>query len=231
MQNILIADDNKQITSVLEEYALKEGFNVTVVHDGEEALKAFKSQHFDVLLLDVMMPLLDGFSVCREIRKTSNVPILMITARGEDYEKIMGLEIGADDYIVKPFSPGEVFARVKAVLRRIGSQEKSIQVFTFDNLVVNLDDYTVTVAGENVLLTKKELEILWTLANSMGHVFSREALLNALWGYDYYGDSRTVDSHIKRLRAKLDRLEHPAWGIKTIWGVGYRFEVKDDDKK
>lgn len=231
MQNILIADDNKQITSVLEEYALKEGFNVTVVHDGEEALKAFKSQDFDVLLLDVMMPLLDGFSVCREIRKTSNVPILMITARGEDYEKIMGLEIGADDYIVKPFSPGEVFARVKAVLRRIGSQEKSIQVFTFDNLVVNLDDYTVTVAGENVLLTKKELEILWTLANSMGHVFSREALLNALWGYDYYGDSRTVDSHIKRLRAKLDRLEHPAWGIKTIWGVGYRFEVKDDDKK
>ena len=231
MQNILIADDNKQITSVLEEYALKEGFNVTVVHDGEEALKAFKSQHFDVLLLDVMMPLLDGFSVCREIRKTSNVPILMITARGEDYEKIMGLEIGADDYIVKPFSPGEVFARVKAVLRRIGSQEKSIQVFTFDNLVVNLDDYTVTVAGENVLLTKKELEILWTLANSMGHVFSREALLNALWGYDYYGDSRTVDSHIKRLRAKLDRLEHPAWGIKTIWGVGYRFEVKDDDNK
>ena len=231
MQNILIADDNKQITSVLEEYALKEGFNVTVVHDGEEALKAFKSQHFDVLLLDVMMPLLDGFSVCREIRKTSNVPILMITARGEDYEKIMGLEIGADDYIVKPFSPGEVFARVKAVLRRIGSQEKSIQVFTFDNLVVNLDDYTVTVAGENVLLTKKELEILWTLANSKGHVFSREALLNALWGYDYYGDSRTVDSHIKRLRAKLDRLEHPAWGIRTIWGVGYRFEVKDDDKK
>lgn len=124
-----------------------------------------------------------------------------------------------------------MFARVKAVLRRIGSQEKSKQVFTFDNLVVNLDDYMVTVAGENVLLIKKELEILWTLANSMGHVFSREALLNALWGYDYYGDSRTVDSHIKRLRAKLDRLEHPAWGIKTIWGVGYRFEVKDDDKK
>lgn len=231
MQNILIADDNKQITSVLEEYALKEGFNVTVVHDGEEALKAFKSQHFDVLLLDVMMPLLDGFSVCREIRKTSNVPILMITARGEDYEKIMGLEIGADDYIVKPFSPGEVFARVKAVLRRIGSNEKSAQIFTYDNLVVNLDDYTVTVDGHAVMLTKKELELLWTLANSKGHVFSRETLLNALWGYDYYGDSRTVDSHIKRLRAKLDRLEHPTWGIKTIWGVGYRFEVKDDDTK
>lgn len=231
MQNILIADDNNQITSVLEEYALKEGFNVTVVHDGEEALKAFKSQHFDVLLLDVMMPLLDGFSVCREIRKTSNVPILMITARGEDYEKIMGLEIGADDYIVKPFSPGEVFARVKAVLRRIGSNEKSAQIFTYDNLVVNLDDYTVTVDGHAVMLTKKELELLWTLANSKGHVFSRETLLNALWGYDYYGDSRTVDSHIKRLRAKLDRLEHPTWGIKTIWGVGYRFEVKDDDTK
>lgn len=231
MQNILIADDNKQITSVLEEYALKEGFNVTVVYDGEEALKAFKSQHFDVLLLDVMMPLLDGFSVCREIRKTSNVPILMITARGEDYEKIMGLEIGADDYIVKPFSPGEVFARVKAVLRRIGSNEKSAQIFTYDNLVVNLDDYTVTVDGHAVMLTKKELELLWTLANSKGHVFSRETLLNALWGYDYYGDSRTVDSHIKRLRAKLDRLEHPTWGIKTIWGVGYRFEVKDDDTK
>lgn len=228
MQTVLIADDNKQITSILEEYARKEGFNVRVAYDGEVALKIFQEHTVDVVLLDVMMPLLDGFSVCRAIRKTSNVPVLMITARGEDFEKIMGLEIGADDYIVKPFSPGEVMARVKAVLRRMGTDQQRAQTFTFDNLKVSLDDYTVTVDGHEVLLTKKELELLWTLAASKGRVYSRDALLNSLWGYDYFGDSRTVDTHIKRLRAKLSAFEHPLWEIKTIWGVGYRFEVKDD---
>lgn len=231
MQKILIADDNRQITSILEEYAKKEGYRVLTAPDGESALSLFERESPDILLLDVMMPGKDGFSVCREIRKSSGVPIIMITARGEDFEKIMGLEIGADDYIVKPFSPGEVMARVKAVLRRVGHEAGPAQRLVCDNLSVCLDDYTASIAGEPVVLTKKELEILWTLCSAKGRVFSRDQLLNALWGYDYFGDSRTVDSHIKRLRAKLDQYDHPAWEIRTIWGVGYKFEVAQDDKK
>lgn len=159
-------------------------------------------------------------------RKTSNTPIIMVTARGEDFERIMGLDIGADDYIVKPFSPGEVMARVRAVLRRITNENKeSKQILTFDNLTINLDTYTVFVGDENVSLTKKEIELLWTLATNKNIVFTRDNLLNSLWGYDYFGDTRTVDSHIKRLRAKLDRYDHPNWNVTTIWGVGYKFEV------
>lgn len=154
------------------------------------------------------------------------MPIIMITARGEDFEKIMGLEIGADDYIVKPFSPGEVMARIKAIMRRIKGYEANQQIFTYDNLKINLDDYTASVDDEILPLTKKEIEILWTLATHKDRVFSRDNLLNKLWGYDYFGDSRTVDSHIKRLRAKLDNFPHDSWEIKTIWGVGYKFEVK-----
>lgn len=228
MPKILIADDNKQITSILEEYAKKEGYIPIIALDGADAITKFEAEKPDVLLLDVMMPKKDGFEVCREIRKTSNVPIIMITARGEDFEKIMGLEIGADDYIVKPFSPGEVMARIKAIFRRITREEKVAQTFEYDNLIINLDDYTVTINGENLSLTKKEIEIFWTLATSKNKVFSRDKLLNSLWGYDYFGDNRTVDSHIKRLRAKLDEYEHPAWEIKTIWGVGYKFEVLGD---
>ena len=228
MGSILIADDNTQISSILAEYARKEGFTPLVAKDGKEALQLFAAHSPDIILLDVMMPLIDGFEVCREIRKTSNVPIIMITARGEDFEKIMGLDIGADDYIVKPFSPGEVMARVRAVLRRIGAEDTAAHTLTIDGLRVNLDDYTVSVAGHRVSLTKKEIELLWTFASHQNKVFSRENLLNSLWGYDYYGDSRTVDSHIKRLRAKLDRYPHPRWEIKTIWGVGYRFEVHDE---
>lgn len=231
MQRLLIADDNKQITSILGEYAAKEGFAVTVASDGEEALAKFRAQEPDVLLLDVMMPKKDGFTVCREIRRDSSVPILMITARGEDFEKIMGLEIGADDYIVKPFSPGEVMARVRAVLRRISRDTPHSQRFVYDNLTVCLDDYSASIGGEPLLLTKKEIEILWTLATAKGRVFSRDQLLNTLWGYDYFGDSRTVDSHIKRLRAKLDAHPHPAWDVRTIWGVGYRFEGGTDAQK
>ena len=228
MPKLLIIDDNKQITSILEEYAKKEGYIPIIALDGEDAIIKFEEENPDILLIDVMMPKKDGFEVCRDIRKVSNVPIIMVTARGEDFEKIMGLEIGADDYIVKPFSPGEVIARVKAIMRRINRQEKSEQLFTYDNLLINLDDYTVSVDNESISLTKKEIEILWTLATNTNKVFSRENLLNTLWGYDYFVDNRTVDSHIKRLRAKLDEYDHPTWEIKTIWGVGYKFEVVKD---
>ena len=227
MPIILIADDNKQITSILEEYAKKEGFVPKVALDGREAIDLFQKISPDIVLLDVMMPKMDGFEVCREIRKTSNVPVIMITARGEDFEKIMGLDIGADDYIVKPFSPGEVMARVRAILRRITRTDgQKQQVYSFDNLNINLDDYVVMINKQTVSLTKKEIELLWTLATNKNKVFSRDNLLNSLWGYDYFGDNRTVDSHIKRLRAKLDEFAHDSWEIKTIWGVGYKFEGK-----
>ena len=227
MQKILIADDNKQITSILEQYAIKQGYKTIVAYDGNEAFEKFQQENPDIVLLDVMMPHKDGFELCREIREKSNVPIIMVTARGEDFEKIMGLEIGADDYIVKPFSPGEVMARVKAILRRIVREnDKNPQIFKIDTLKINIDDYTVYIDDVLVSLTKKEIEILWTLATSKNKVFSRDNLLNSLWGYEYFGDNRTVDSHIKRLRAKLDELEHPTWSITTIWGVGYKFEVK-----
>lgn len=231
MPIILIADDNRQITSILEEYTKKEGHTPYVALDGQEALELFYKINPDVVLLDVMMPKMDGFEVCREIRKESNTPVIMITARGEDFEKIMGLDIGADDYIVKPFSPGEVIARVRAVLRRMTHEgEKKKQIFSFLNLTINLDEYIVAIDSKNVLLTKKETEILWTLATNRNKVFSRDNLLNSLWGYDYFGDTRTVDSHIKRLRAKLDEYPHEGWNISTIWGVGYKFEVKSDEK-
>ncbi len=228
MLKILIVDDNVQITSILEEYAKSSGYIPIVAYDGQDALIKFQSEKPDILLLDVMMPKKDGFEVCRDIRKVSNVPIIMITARGEDFEKIMGLEIGADDYIVKPFSPAEVMARVKAIMRRISNEEKELDVFVFSNLKINMKDYSVLIDDNNISLTKKEFEILWTLANNKNMVFSRDKLLNSLWGYDYYGDNRTVDSHIKRLRSKLDKQSHLEWDIKTIWGVGYKFEVTED---
>lgn len=231
MPTVLIADDNKQITSILEEYAKKEGHTAYVAFDGREALTLFEQIHPDVVLLDVMMPKVDGFEVCREIRKKSDTPVIMITARGEDFERIMGLDIGADDYIVKPFSPPEVMARIRAVLRRMDREGgQAGQVYTFDNLTVNLDEYIVTVGGAHIPLTKKETEILYTLVTNKNKVFSRDNLLNSLWGYDYFGDTRTVDSHIKRLRAKLDEAEHPAWDIRTIWGVGYKFEVNQGEE-
>ncbi len=230
MSRILIADDNKQIASILEEYAKKEGYESVTARDGEDALAKFEQYAPDVVLLDVMMPKMDGFEVCRKIRAVSNVPVIMVTARGEDFERIMGLDIGADDYIVKPFSPSEVMARIRAVLRRVEPEEKAAGIFSFDNLQINIEDYTVSVGGEAVSLTKKEIEILWTLSSNKNKVFSRENLLNTVWGYEYYGDARTVDSHIKRLRAKLDAFGHASWEIKTIWGVGYKFEVHADEK-
>ena len=234
MKKILIADDNKQITLILSSYAKKEGLEPIVALDGKEALEKF-AQHsgeLAMVLLDVMMPEVDGFEVCRRLRQQSMVPIIMITARGEDYDKIMGLDIGADDYVIKPFSAPEVMARVRAVLRRIGpqeSEESTGQTLTYANLFINLDKYSVQIDGEDVQLTKKEIELLWTLAKNSTKVFSRDNLLDSIWGIDYFGDSRTVDSHIKRLRAKLDKYEHPLWEIKTIWGVGYRFEGHKDE--
>lgn len=230
MAKMLIADDNKQITSILSNYARKEGFEPLVALDGEEALRLFDEHEPDIamVLLDVMMPKLDGFEVCRRLRGKSLVPVIMVTARGEDFEKIMGLDIGADDYIIKPFSAGEVMARVRAILRRMQPREEKTahNIYRYSNLMIDLDKYAVTVNGSEVPLTKKEVELLWTLAKNSSKVFSRDNLLDSLWGYDYYGDSRTVDSHIKRMRAKLDKFEHPGWEIKTIWGVGYRFEEK-----
>lgn len=225
MIKVLIIDDNRQITSILEEYAKKEGYETVIATDGKEGISKFETEKPDIILLDVMMPKIDGFEVCREIRKSSQVPIIMITARGEDFEKIMGLEIGADDYIVKPFSPGEVMARIKAILRRISRDDQNTHIFKHSNLEINIENYSVLVDNSPVILTKKEIELLWTLATNQNKVFTRDNLLNSLWGYEYFGDSRTVDSHIKRLRAKLDQFSHPDWDIKTIWGVGYKFEV------
>ena len=229
MYNVLIADDNLQIVSILKEYCKKNNFNVTLAHDGEETLKKIRNNKFDIVLLDIMMPKKNGFDVCKEVRTFSNVPIIMITARGEDFERIMGLETGADDYIVKPFSPGEVIARIHAILRRVIPNENINQekIFSYDNLTINLSDFTVKISDENVSLTKKEIELLWLLSTNRNKVFTRENLLDSIWGYDYFGDSRTVDSHIKRLRAKLDNYEHESWNIKTIWGVGYKFDIQE----
>ena len=229
MYKVLIADDNKQIVSILSEYCKKNNFTVSTVFDGETALKEIEENEFDIILLDVMMPKKDGFDVCREVRTFSNVPIIMITARGEDYEKIMGLEIGADDYIVKPFSQGEIIARINAILRRITPKnDESAKIFTFDNLEIDLNNFTVKINDEIISLTKKEIEILWTLATNQNKVFTRENLLDLIWGFDYFGESRTVDTHIKRLRAKLDNSKHEKWDIKTIWGVGYKFDVLEN---
>jgi DNA-binding response OmpR family regulator len=181
-----------------------------------------------LILLDVMMPQKDGFEVCKELRQNSNVPIIMITARGEDADRIMGLDIGADDYIVKPFSPGEVMARIRAVLRRIDlSDDEKENLIEHVGLKINISDFEVKLNDSIVNLTKKEIEILWLLASNPGKVFSRDSLLNSIWGYEYYGDTRTVDTHIKRLRSKLNITEDFKWDIKTIWGVGYKFEVQN----
>lgn len=226
MKNLLIADDNEQILDVLKEYAKKEGYDVYTAKTGKEALSEFHKRSFHAVLLDVMMPEMDGFEVCREIRRASMVPIIMITARGEDFERIMGLDIGADDYVVKPFSPSEVMARLRAILRRMdqagNAQRQSV---TKGSLSISLETFQAFVGEEEVRLTKKEIEILFLLASKVGNVFSRGQILDCVWGYDYYGDDRTVDTHIKRMRAKLDQCGHPDWKVVTVRGVGYKFEM------
>lgn len=230
MGAILIADDNEDITDILSTYVEKEGYEPVIAKDGAEALSCFETYSPQAVLLDVMMPKEDGYEVCRKIRSKSSVPIILITARGEDFERIMGLDIGADDYIVKPFSPSEVMARLRAVLRRVNtntSQTNTGNQVSIADLTINLDEYVLTIQGKKMSLTKREIETMWTLANNPNKVFTRDNLLDSLWGFDYFGDSRTVDSHIKRLRAKLDKVEHPKWSIKTIWGVGYKFDVEE----
>lgn len=231
MEKVLIADDNEDITDILANYIRKEGYEPIIASDGEQAIALFEEHNPVMLLLDIMMPKVDGYEVCRIIRAKSTVPILLVTARGEDFERIMGLDIGADDYIVKPFSPSEVMARVRAVLRRVPKNNtttiKSDKILSVDNLLVNIEEYTVTINKVKIPLTKKEIETMWVLGQNPNKVFTRDNLLDSLWGYDYFGDSRTVDSHIKRLRAKLDQEDHPGWRIKTIWGVGYKFEIDE----
>ena len=226
MKNLLIADDNEQILDVLKEYAIKENYHVYTAKTGNEALKEFNKRSYHAILLDVMMPEIDGFEVCREIRRNSMVPIIMITARGEDFERIMGLDIGADDYVVKPFSPSEVMARLRAILRRLdltGNEQQ--QYMAKGSLNISIEKFQVFINGEEVHLTKKEIEILFLLVSNTGNVFSRGHILDSVWGYDYYGDDRTVDTHIKRMRAKLDKYSHPDWKIVTVRGVGYKFEL------
>lgn len=224
-QKILIADDDQIVHESLGIYLKAEGFETADVFDGEAALQNLSP---DVVLcvLDIMMPKMTGIEVCREIRKSSQLPILMLTAKGEEIDRIVGLELGADDYIVKPFSPREVVARIKAVLRRTSEQPKSdSSVITYNGLTIDLKSYTVTLRGEPVICTPKEIEILHMLAANPGQVFTREQLLSKVWGYDFAGETRTVDTHIKRIRAKLDSTGL-GWSIKTIYGVGYKFETE-----
>lgn len=225
MKTILVSDDNPQINEILQKYLQSEGYAVVTAQDGQQALDLFFSHAPNLVLLDVMMPRLDGFSVCQQIRKVSDVPILMITAKGEDEDRISGLDFGADDYIVKPFSTGELMARIRAVLRRSTEKTSRRNVFV-SNLLIQPELSLVKIGEQSVPLTRKELDLLWILASNPGRVFTRDNLLTMAWGYNTESTDRTIDTHIKRLRAKLDEIDHPAWQIKTVWGVGYQFEVK-----
>ena len=225
---ILIADDNKDIVDILKIYAQKEGYKAVCAFDGEQALKMHREYNPALILLDVMMPKINCYDVCRQIRQSSNVPIIMVTAKSDEADKILGLDIGADDYVVKPFSPREVMTRIKAVLRRVNDdssddRNKKIEVA---GLVIDMSSYEASVNGKPVVLTKKEIEILWLFATNPGRVYTRDHLLENIWGYEYFGDTRTVDTHIKRIRTKLNLDETVGFDIKTVWGVGYKFEVK-----
>lgn len=228
-QKILIVDDDNNIAELISLYLTKECFETKIVNDGEQALREFDSFHPDLLLLDLMLPGIDGYQVCRELRHTSDVPIIMLSAKGETFYKVLGLELGADDYIIKPFDAKELVARVRAVLRRFKvrqpsapSGEKSV---SYPDLTINLTNYSVTYMGKQVDMPPKELELLYFLASSPNQVFTREQLLDHIWGYEYIGDTRTVDVHIKRLREKIK--DNPSWSIATVWGIGYKFEVKN----
>lgn len=230
-QKILIVDDDENIAELISLYLTKECFDTKMVHDGEKALIAYDTYQPNLILLDLMLPGIDGYQVCRELRTRSNVPIIMLSAKGEVFDKVLGLELGADDYIIKPFDAKELVARVKAVLRRYNAvpkqetpAENGGKRVEYPGIVINLTNYTVTVDGVKVEMPPKELELLYFLASSPNQVFTREQLLDQIWGYEYIGDTRTVDVHIKRLREKIK--DHNAWHIATIWGKGYKFEVK-----
>ncbi|KPU43741.1 transcriptional regulatory protein SrrA [Oxobacter pfennigii] len=227
MQSVLIIDDDENVHEFLNLYLKKEGYFTYSAYNGIDAIKVFKEHSPSVIILDIMMPGLNGLEVCKAIRSESKVPIIMLTAKGEDIDKILGLEIGADDYITKPFNPREVAARIKAVLRRVEDfSGASNKILNYPGLEINLNDYTVKVNDTPIQCTSKEIEILWIIASKPNRVFTREQLLELVWGYEYAGETRTVDTHIKRIRAKLNIKDDLPWDIKTVWGVGYKFEVK-----
>ncbi len=224
---ILVVDDDRNICELLRLYIEKEGFTVVIANDGRQALEVFESDKPDLIMLDIMLPELDGWQVCREIRKKSQCPIIMLTAKGEVFDKVLGLELGADDYVVKPFEAKEVVARIKAVLRRFGKNgDDLVKEVHYDKLSINLTNYELKVNGKVVDTPPKEMELIYYLASNPNRVFTRDQLLDEVWGFDYYGDSRTVDVHVKRLREKLEGVSDK-WALKTVWGVGYKFEVKE----
>ncbi len=222
---VLIVDDDRNICELIGLYLQKEGYEVLYAYNGINAVDIFKTQTPSLVVLDIMLPGIDGWQVCREIRKVSSIPIIMLTAKGETFDKVLGLELGADDYMVKPFEPKELVARIKAVLRRYEHKEVDTLEVAFPNLIVNKSNYTIRLKGNLIELPPKELELLFFLASNPNKVFTREQLLEHVWGFDFYGDSRTVDVHVKRVREKID-LEGQSWQLKTVWGVGYKFEVK-----
>ena len=228
---IMVVDDDSNICELLRLYLEKEGFDAVIVPNGVKALGRFDREKPDLMLLDVMMPQLDGWQVCREIRKKSQCPIIMLTAKGEVFDKVLGLELGADDYVVKPFEAKEVIARVKAVLRRSGVQnQKKAKEVQYDGLYINMENYELRVRGKQIDTPPKEMELIYHLASNPNRVYTRDQLLDEVWGFEYYGDSRTVDVHVKRLREKLDGVSDQ-WTLKTVWGVGYKFEVKDREQE
>lgn len=226
-QKILIVDDDEHIAELISLYLTKECFDTHIVHDGQSAVDAFKEYAPDVVLLDVMLPIKDGYQVCREIRMESNVPIIMLSAKTEVFDKVLGLELGADDYMIKPFDSKELVARVKALLRRaahsVSNTAGGSDIVTYPDLTVNLSNYEVIYKGETLEMAPKEIELLYFLASSPNQVFTREQLLDNIWGYEYVGDTRTVDVHIKRIREKIN--DNETWSLSTVWGIGYKFEV------
>lgn len=226
-KKILIVDDDTNICELLRLYIEKDGFETVIANTGTQAIKLFEQENPELVMLDIMLPELDGWQVCREIRKTSQVPIIMLTAKGEVFDKVLGLELGADDYVVKPFEAKEIVARIHAVLRRTNtSDEPNIKEVKWDKISINLTNYELKVDGVQIDTPPKELELLYHLASNPNRVFTRDQLLDEVWGFDYYGDSRTVDVHVKRLREKIDGVSSK-WELKTVWGVGYKFEVKE----
>ena len=224
-RNILVVEDDRNISDLIRMYMEKEGFEVRSVYDGGKAIEEFEKQAPDLVLLDIMLPVMDGWAVCGKIRETSKVPIIMLTAKSEVNDRITGLEMGADDYIVKPFEMKELMARINAVLRRSEIPDDTKKKLVFDKLIINLDSYELIVDGKKVDTPPKELELLYHLASTPNRVYTRNQLLDEVWGFDYFGDSRTVDVHIKRLREKVENVSDQ-WALKTVWGVGYKFEVK-----
>lgn len=226
MGKVLIVDDDQNICELLRLYIEKEGYDTRIANDGKVALEVFDEYNPDLIMLDIMLPELDGWQVCREIRKKSQCPIIMLTAKSEVFDKVLGLELGADDYVVKPFEAKEIVARIKAVLRRSGTNdEDAVKEVHYDKLSINLTNYELRVNGVQVDTPPKEMELIYHLASNPNRVFSRDELLDQVWGFDYYGDSRTVDVHVKRLREKLEGVSDQ-WELKTVWGVGYKFDVK-----